>query len=130
MAKKGGNPQNLNPGGTPGNAGGGVTKEVRRTKAALLEAILNAKDPKSGRPVQEVVDEALIADILSPKGAVSRMWFVNQQVGMPNAKVEHLVNENLGVALLQAIKQLTVPLSEEQAKELISALEDNLTAMG
>lgn len=127
MARPGGNPDALRK-GNPGNKGGGQTIEVRRTKAAFLEAILNAD--LEGTKVQELVDKQLIADVLSPKGAVSRMWLYNQQVGMPNAKVEHLVNENLGVALLQAIKQLTVPLSEEQAKELISAFEENLTSMG
>jgi len=128
MAKKGGNPQYLTP-GNPGNRGGGTTLIERQTKQAFLDALESAKT-KDGRTAADVIHEKWIEDLISGKGFQARQWIAEMRHGKPNAKVEHLVNENMGVALLQAIKQLTVPLSEEQAKELISAFEENLTSTG
>jgi hypothetical protein len=127
MANPNGNPQNLLPGGMPGNAGGGRwSNNARKAKAEWLEKM---KAMKPDHPDYQTLDEAIDAKIASEAlhSGYMAQWLREMEHGKPATKYEIHVGETevfdaLGDILPNHVKDQG--LCEAILKDLYAALSD------
>lgn len=128
MANPKGNPQNLLPGGMPGNAGGGRwSNNARAAKAAWLQKMKQMQpEHPDYQTLDEAIDGKIAHEVINGNGYMAQ-WLREMEHGKPATKYEIHVGElevfdALGDILPKHVKDQA--LCEAILKDLYVALSD------